>query len=81
LLDWLSRKAAHHGFSIVAQEIRTIPQPRQSFVKAGQAGLHTATEFTGVLTVTDPALLRQAFANGIGSAKAFGFGMLCLSPS
>ena len=80
LLAWLERKATQHGFSITPEEIRTIPQPRQSFVKAGQAGLHTATEFTGVLTVTDPALLRQAFANGIGSAKAFGFGMLCLSP-
>ena len=80
LLDWLERKATQHGFSVTPEEIRTIPQPRQSFIKAGQAGLHTATEFTGILTVTDPQLLRQAFANGIGSAKAFGFGMLCLSP-
>ena len=80
LLAWLERKAAQHGFSITSEQIRTIPQPRQSFVKAGQAGLHCATEFTGVLTVIDPELLRQAFTNGIGSAKAFGFGMLCLSP-
>ena len=80
LLAWLERKAAQHGFTLIPEEIRTIPQPRQPFVKAGQAGLHTATEFTGILTVTDPELLRQAFAHGIGSAKAFGFGMLCLSP-
>jgi CRISPR system Cascade subunit CasE len=80
LLTWLTRKAAQHGFSVTPEEIRTIPQPRQSFVKEGKAGLHSATEFTGVITVTDPELLRQAFANGIGSAKAFGFGMLCLSP-
>ncbi len=80
LLDWLGRKAAQHGFSITIEEIRTIPRPRQSFVKTGKAGLHTATEFTGILTVTDPELLHQAFATGIGSAKAFGFGMLCLSP-
>jgi CRISPR system Cascade subunit CasE len=80
LLAWLERKASQHGFSITNEEIRTIPQPRQSFVKAGKVGLHTATEFTGILTVTDPELLRQAFTDGIGSAKAFGFGMLCLSP-
>lgn len=80
LLAWLERKALQHGFSITPEEIRTIPQPRQSFVKAGKAGLHTATEFTGVLTTTDPELLRTAFTSGIGSAKAFGFGMLCLSP-
>ncbi len=80
LLAWLERKAALHGFSIEPQEVRTIPQPRQPFLKAGNAGLHTATEFSGVLTVTDLPLLREAFIRGIGSAKAFGFGMLCLSP-
>jgi len=80
LLAWLERKASQHGFSIIPDEIRTIPRLRQPFVKEGKAGLHTATEFTGVLTVTDSELIRQAFASGIGSAKAFGFGMLCLSP-
>lgn len=80
LLAWLERKAAQHGFAIVPQEIRTIPQQRQVFLKGGKPGLHTATEFTGILTVTDSALLRDAFTRGIGSAKAFGFGMLCLSP-
>lgn len=80
LLAWLERKAAQHGFTLVPGEIRTVPQPRQPFLKAGKPGLHTATEFTGILTVTDPALFREAFIHGIGSAKAFGFGMLCLSP-
>jgi CRISPR system Cascade subunit CasE len=80
LLAWLERKASQHGFAIEPQAIRTIPQPRQPFLKEGKPGLHTATEFSGVLTVTDPVLLREAFTRGIGSAKAFGFGMLCLSP-
>ncbi len=80
LLAWLERKAAQHGFSINAEEVRTIPRPRQSFVKGGKAGLHSATEFTGVLTVMDRDIFRSAVATGIGSAKAFGFGMLCLSP-
>lgn len=80
LLAWIGRKAGQHGFGIVPEEIRTIPRPRQPFVKAGKAGLHSATEFTGILTVTDRDKLHAAFTTGIGSAKAFGFGMLCLSP-
>ena len=80
LLAWLERKAALHGFTLTPEEIRIIPRPSQSFLKRGIGGLHTATEFSGILTVTDAQLLRHAFVSGIGSAKAFGFGMLCLSP-
>ncbi len=80
LLVWLEKKAAQHGFAILPEQIRTIPRPRQTFIKGGKAGLHTATEFIGHLTVTDSTLLREAFTHGIGSAKAFGFGLLCLSP-
>jgi hypothetical protein len=35
--------------------------------------------FDGVLVVTDPALFRETVANGIGSGKAFGFGLLSLA--
>lgn len=80
LLAWLERKGGQHGFSVVPTEIRTIPRPRQYFIKAGKAGLHASTEFTGTLSVTDAAAFHEAFTNGIGSAKAFGFGLLCLSP-
>lgn len=80
LLGWIDRKAAQHGFRIDPQETHTIPRPRQPFLKAGKAGLHSATEFTGVLEVTDEQAFRQALQSGIGPAKAFGFGMLCLSP-
>jgi CRISPR system Cascade subunit CasE len=37
-------------------------------------------EFQGSLRVVDPNKFRSAFAQGIGSAKAFGFGMLVLAP-
>jgi CRISPR system Cascade subunit CasE len=87
LLDWLQRKATQHGFALETSWLRTIPRPRQIFVKKSHqddrrhTGLHTSTEFTGLLTITDPALFRQAIETGIGPAKAFGFGMLCLSPT
>lgn len=86
LLEWLQRKAAQHGFGFESSSLRTIPRPRQIFVKKNRkddrrhTGLHTATEFTGSLKVTDAALFRQAIETGVGPAKAFGFGMLCLSP-
>jgi CRISPR system Cascade subunit CasE len=81
LLSWLRRKGEQHGFSFDDSTVRTIPKPRQWFLKKGAAGVHTATEFVGNLTVTDPAKFRAAVAKGVGSAKAFGFGMLCISPA
>lgn len=80
LLAWIARKADLNGFSIESSALKTTPRPRQSFLKKGTAGTHTATEFSGTLAVTDPDLFLQAATGGIGSAKAFGFGMLCLSP-
>ena len=35
---------------------------------------------TAALTVTEPAQFRATIAAGIGSAKAFGFGLLVLMP-
>ena len=86
LIDWLIRKAAQHGFEIDLASLKAVPRPRQPFTKKAtdsasrHTGTHTATEFIGALRVTDPALFRAAATRGIGSAKAFGFGMLCLAP-
>jgi CRISPR system Cascade subunit CasE len=61
--------------------LRTIPRGREYFHKNGAAhGTHSAVEFQGELTVTHPAQLRATVATGIGSAKAFGFGLLVLAP-
>ena len=80
LIQWMEQKAAFHGFVIDTDSLRTIPQPRQQFLKGKKSGTHTATEFTGILHVNDPDTFYQAATKGIGSAKAFGFGMLCLVP-
>ena len=37
--------------------------------------------FEGRLRITDPAAFREALANGIGSGKAFGFGLLSIAPA
>lgn len=79
LLSWLRRKGQQHGFSFEDSQIRTVQKPRQWFLKKGASGVHAATEFSGILTVTEPQTFRQAAVHGVGPAKAFGFGMLCLS--
>lgn len=80
LIDWIQRKGEQHGFTVDSDTLKTLPRPRQQFLKKGKSGNHTATEFIGTLTVTDPAAFVNAAKKGIGSAKAFGFGMLCLNP-
>ena len=80
LIRWMERKADIHGFTVESGSLRTIPRPRQQFLKGKKSGTHTATEFTGTLHVRDPDKFYQAATKGIGTAKAFGFGMLCLEP-
>jgi CRISPR system Cascade subunit CasE len=80
LLTWLKRKAEAGGFAVDLDNTRTIPRGREYFFKPGARGVHYATEFQGALQVTDAARFCETFTNGIGSAKAFGFGLLVLAP-
>ena len=81
LVAWLERKAAVGGFTINPDSLRTISRGREFFHKdRASHGTLTAVEFQGELTVTSPAQLRATVAAGIGSAKAFGFGLLVLAP-
>lgn len=80
LIEWLQRKAAVGGFDINANSLRTVPRGREFFHKANSHGTHTAVEFQGELTVTDPQQFRATVTNGIGTAKAFGFGLLVIAP-
>lgn len=80
LIAWITRKGEQGGFAVQEETLRTIPRGREYFQKHGQHGLHSAVEFQGVLTVTDPAKFHETFACGIGSAKAFGFGLLVIAP-
>jgi len=82
LLAWLERKAAASGFVIDAESTQTVPRGREYFHKDKPLtqGLHAAVEYRGRLRVTEPVAFRAAVASGIGSAKAFGFGLLVLAP-
>jgi len=81
LTAWLQRKAEAGGFTINPDSLRIIPRGREFFHKDAAAhGTHAAVEFQGELTNPNPAQLRAIVAAGIGSAKAFGFGLLVLAP-
>lgn len=89
LIEWLARKGTQHGFCIPHAEqwpqtscpLSICYEGRRSFRKKGlKAAHHSSVEFRGILEVEDPAAFRQAFETGIGSAKAFGFGLLMLQP-
>jgi CRISPR system Cascade subunit CasE len=80
LVEWIKRKGQQGGFAVDEATLRTFSRGREYFEKNGRQGLHSAMEFQGVLTVTDPAKFHEAFTRGIGSAKAFGFGLLVIAP-
>jgi CRISPR system Cascade subunit CasE len=80
LLTWLQRKADQGGFRVDSKSVRTIPEGTERFSKPGARGTHTTVEFRGVLEVTSPTAFHVAFTRGIGSAKAFGFGLLVIAP-
>jgi CRISPR system Cascade subunit CasE len=80
LVDWIKRKGDQGGFAVDEATLRTFSRGREYFKKNGQDGLHSAVEFQGVLAVTDPAKFHETFTGGIGSAKAFGFGLLVIAP-
>lgn len=81
LVAWMHRKGEHGGFVTEEAALRTIPRGREYFQKSDQHGLHSAVEFQGVLTVIDPAKFHETFTRGLGSAKAFGFGLLVIAPT
>jgi len=80
LLTWLQRKAGLGGFVIKPDTMRTITRGLEYFHKPGAQGFHNAVEFQGTLRIADAQRFRQTFQTGIGSAKAFGFGLLVIAP-
>jgi CRISPR system Cascade subunit CasE len=92
-IAWLLQKGKHGGFRIPGEWLpredgRKVPNFRvdlipEGWVRCGKDGYSDgrffAVRFEGVLEVTDPEQLRQSVADGIGSAKGFGFGLLSLA--
>lgn len=80
LRAWLHRKADAAGFAVGNGSLVVGAPIDETFVKNGRRGKHVSVDFQGLLEVKDREAFRTAFANGIGSAKAFGYGLLMLQP-
>lgn len=90
---WLLRKGEQGGFRIPGTWLDGADgEPTPSFrvtvipedwVRCGKAGhgaaRFLAVRFEGILLVTDPERFLATVADGIGSAKGFGFGLLSLA--
>lgn len=87
-IRWLERKGTECGFSLCRVTARndvaavdTIPRPSVRFGHdKGRVTLGSAV-FDGVLEVIDAAAFRDALAKGIGTGKAYGFGLMSVAPA
>ncbi len=79
--DWLRRKADRGGFRIVNLRITDLGIMESLKRRNGRDFQikHLAVQFDGALRVVDPHRFNNTLINGIGSAKAFGFGLLSLA--
>lgn len=80
LRDWMDRKALENGFSILENTLVIGAPINETFNKNGYSGILVSVDFRGVLEVIEPEKFKRCFFNGIGSAKAFGFGLLSIIP-
>ncbi|KGF01657.1 type I-E CRISPR-associated protein Cas6/Cse3/CasE [Actinomyces sp. S4-C9] len=92
-IRWLLERASQHGFKVVSQALPDgseapavdVTRSQQlSFSKGADRGRRVSLRvvtYEGVLEVVDPDLLRIALVGGIGRAKAYGCGLMTLSPA
>lgn len=78
LETWLKTKGEAAGFRI--ETMSCDPPVRESFCRQGRQGTHLRVDFRGTLAVDDRQRFQAAFQQGIGPARAFGFGLLLLQP-
>ena len=78
LRRWLARKAEAAGAELL--DVSSGAPLQTHFVRNGRRGKHVSVDFTGALRVVDRDAFIRTFHQGIGPAKAFGFGLLMLEP-
>lgn len=83
-VEWMYRKGKLHGFSILKTEggepaLRISNANMTTWSRRGNVARHDGADFEGLLRIEDPEAIALAIRQGIGSAKAFGFGLLSLA--
>lgn len=81
--EWLIQQGEIRGFRPLFIHSATFGLPRQKPLNVTHENKrtipHVGVRFDGLLEVTDPEKLVMAIENGVGAAKAFGFGLLSLA--
>lgn len=79
-LAWLHRKAEAGGFRVIScgLSLMTYGSIHSELPLRRKGGSFTAVRFDGELVVTDVEAIRKTVSQGIGTQKAFGFGLLSL---
>lgn len=88
LQEWLLQRATALGVQLQADSFAVTQRRTKDFTRREPEGSGTGrrrvviatAQFDGTLQVTDADLLREALRNGVGSAKAYGCGLLTLAP-
>ena len=88
-IAWLKRKGGDAGFRLANVQVKEIEnavavgQGKINFSKSRDSPQLTfgAVIFDGVLEVTDADKFRESLIAGIGTGKAYGFGLLSVAPS
>ncbi|WP_111746057.1 type I-E CRISPR-associated protein Cas6/Cse3/CasE [Salinisphaera orenii] len=75
-LDWLGRQGHKAGFTV---DTALVTSTNVLGVRGGKICLRQAC-FEGILSVVEPSSLRATIERGIGPGKAFGLGLLSVSP-
>lgn len=78
---WLGRKGQIGGFDVISVDAKDLGKIRSIKHENGKklTITHQAVLFQGLLQVSEGHLLMNSLINGIGSAKAFGFGLISLA--
>lgn len=84
-MDWLLNRAEDHGFRVASgsdgSPILTVSQRHtERYERKKKRVTITTAMYDGILTVSDPDLLRHALCFGMGRAKGFGCGLLTVLP-
>lgn len=78
--EWLIRKAAASGFELIREGDNAVLEVRPEIQRVGRRRGERLTfdgvRYDGILRVVDAELFRKAIVDGLGPAKAYGYGML-----
>jgi len=81
IADWFAERAvASWGFRVERQRLQVDRMTAQRFTKGGHTITHNSAALKGELEVLDRDRFKQSFRCGVGRGRAFGFGLLQLTP-